>query len=305
MIALYNYLYVTLSTGSKDLLHPVLAGGIRTARNRVLLVVTVGVRFLSLLLEGGVLTDGSVGLGVQGLQVVRSKVSLEVLAEVSTEFLLILFLHEPHVVGNMTTNNVGTEGLSVQGTLSISNKALGGVGNIQTTVSSSLQRSENLSTGGGAGKTDVKEGLEGATGVVITLNMVLLTKSLFRSRVQLVKAEVLQMTAGQQQTSAVGSRVVGQTDSDTVAGELVGVGTSNDTITRELRIDQLVDDILVGDTNNHTVLGGGILVLILGHEPLTSIVVSFALSPSAVLDLVPLEVRLVLDDFDETHCRAE
>merc|ERR1719215_1956889 len=274
MIALYNYLYVTLSTGSKDLLHPVLAGGIRTARNRVLLVVTVGVRFLSLLLEGGVLTDGSVGLGVQGLQVVRSKVGLEVHAEVSTEFLLILFLHVPHVVGNMTTNNVGTEGLSVQGTVSIS-----------------LQRSENLSTGGGAGKTDVKEGLEGATGVVITLNMVLLTKSLFRSRVQLVKAEVLQMTAGQQQTSAVGSRVVGQTDSDTVAGELVGVGRSNDTITRELRIDQLVDDILVGDTNNHTVLGGGILVLILGHEPLTSIVVSFALSPSAVLDLVPLGSR--------------
>merc|ERR1719215_323856 len=101
MIALYNYLYVTLSTGSKDLLHPVLAGGIRTARNRVLLVVTVGVRFLSLLLEGGVLTDGSVGLGVQGLQVVRSKVSLEVLAEVSTVFLLILLLHEPHVADYM------------------------------------------------------------------------------------------------------------------------------------------------------------------------------------------------------------
>ena len=240
-------------------------------------MVTVGVLHGSLLLEDGVLTDGGVGLGVDTLQIVGADASLDVLAEVGLELVLIFLLHGSHVVSDVATDNVLTEDIGVQLTLGETDETLGGVRNIQTTISSSLQRSKDLGTGGGAGKTDIKESLEGTTGVVLTLNVVLLTVDLLSTRVQLVEAEVLEVTAGQQQTGAVGSGVVVQTDGDTVTGELVGVGRADNTVTRELSVGQLVDDALVGDTDNHAVLGGGILVLVLGHKPLAGIVVSFAL----------------------------
>jgi hypothetical protein len=201
----------------------------------------------------------------------------------------------------MPSHNVLTEGSRVQGALGKPNKSLGGVRNIQSTVSSPLQRSKNLGTGGGAGKTDIKKSLEGAAAVVISLHVVLLTIDLLDTRVQLVETEVLEVTAGQQQTGAVGGGVVGQTDGDTETGELMGIGARNHTITRELGVDQLVDNVLVGDANDQAVFRRGILVLVLGDEPLAGIVISFALSPSTVLNLVAFEVRLVLDHFDETH----
>ena len=259
------------------MLDPVLASSVRATGGVVLGVVAVGVLLGGLLLESGVLADGGVGLGVDTLQIVSRDTSSDVLAEVGLVLVLILLLQGPHVVGNVATDNVLTEDLRVQLSLGETDEALGGVRDIQTTISSSLQRGEDLGTSGGTGKTDIKESLEGATRVVLTLNVVLLTVDLLSTRVQLVETEVLQVTAGQQQTSAVSGGVVVQTEGDTITGELVGVGRADDTITRELGVDQLVDNVLVGDTDNHAVLGGGILVLVLGHKPLAGIVVSFAL----------------------------
>jgi len=63
----------------------------------------------------------------------------------------------------------------------------------------------------------------------------------------------------------------------------------------------LADDVFVGEANNHAVLGGIVLVLILNTETLAGIVVGFALTTSPVLDLEPLEVLLGLDDLYKRH----
>lgn len=61
-------------------------------------------------------------------------------------------------------------------------------------------------------------------------------------------------------------------------------------------VNNLADDILVGDADDETVLGGVVLVLLLNDETLASIVISLAFAASAVLDLEALEVGLVLDN---------
>jgi hypothetical protein len=47
------------------------------------------------------------------------------------------------------------------------------------------------------------------------------------------------------------------------------------------------DDVPVGEADDQTVLGGTVLVLGLGDQPLAGIVVGLALSAALVLDLVP------------------
>jgi len=79
----------------------------------------------------------------------------------------------------------------------------------------------------------------------------------------------------------------------------VAVGGSNDAVALKPGVGNLATDVLVGDADNHAVLGRIVLVLSLNNKTLASIVVSFALPAPAELDLEPLEVGLVLDDFDE------
>lgn len=117
----------------------------------------------------------------------------------------------------------------------------------------------------------------------------------------------------------------------------MGVGSSEDKVSLELGVHDLVrsvsntvglvssnsahlaNDVLVGESDNEPVLGRGVLVLRLGYEPLTCVVVGLSLcrtsgvrrgsrlnalqltSSPSVLDLVPTEVGIVLDDLDVRH----
>ncbi len=67
----------------------------------------------------------------------------------------------------------------------------------------------------------------------------------------------------------------------------------------DLRGNDLGKDILVGESDNESVLGGTVLVLVLGDELVSLTVVSLSLSSSSELDLVPLKVSLVLHYFNE------
>jgi hypothetical protein len=79
-------------------------------------------------------------------------------------------------------------------------------------------------------------------------------------------------------------------------------------------VDDLGDDVLVGEADDEAVLGRIVLVLGLGDQPLTSVVVgcdelvmylcadeesvhTLALAAALVLDLVPREVRVILLEF--------
>lgn len=93
----------------------------------------------------------------------------------------------------------------------VSGETAGGVRDVQATVDGSLEGSEDTCSGGGAVQTDVQEATESSGTIVQGLHVVLLASHLRAAGVQAVQTQLLQDTAGDQQTGAVGSGVVGQT----------------------------------------------------------------------------------------------
>lgn len=75
-------------------------------------------------------------------------------------------------------------------------------------------------------------------------------------------------------------------------------GSQND-ITLDLGINDLTDDIGVSDTDNETVLGGVVLVLVLDDQTLTSIVIGLSLTATTILNLETLVVGSIFNDFVE------
>ena len=238
----------------------------------------------------GVLTDGLVGIGVDLLKVASLDLVLDVLDELGLVALLILVGEGLHVLSDVATDNVVLESVGVKllGLDVVTGETALGVGDEDTTVGGTLHGSEDTVTGGGADKTNIKEGLEGAALAIVGLDGLserVLTSGLLDTLELLIKTELLEDTAGKEQTGSVGSSPVGQTLVNAVAGELVGVGSGEDLVTGDLGVDNLGNDVTVGEANNHAVLGGVVLVLGLGDQALASIVVGLTLAATAVLSL--------------------
>lgn len=77
------------------------------------------------------------------------------------------------------------------------------------------------------------------------------------------------------------------------------VGGLDDFVSLQTGVRYLAADILVGNPDDHAVLGRIILILVLNHQALPGKIISFALTAPAELDLVTLEVSLVLDNLHE------
>lgn len=251
---------------------------------------------LTLNLLEGILTDGLVGLGVEVLETVSLDVVLNVLGELAVVALLIVIGEGLHVLGNVATVDVLAEGLGIQllALHVVTRESLLGVGDEDATVGGTLESTEDTGTGGGTGKTNVKEGLEGAALAIVGLSGLgegELTVSLLNTDKVLVEAELGEDTAGDQETGGIGGRPVGQTVVDAVSLQLVGVGSDQDLVTRDLRADDLHDDVLVGEADDQAVLGSIVLVLGLGDEALTSVVVGLSLTSALVLGLVAAVVE--------------
>lgn len=238
-------------------------------------------------LADGVGADGLMSLGVHLLHVVSIDTGLDELGELAL-VLLGLLSELAHVVGNVATENVATEDLSIEGLLLgvPAGEALLAVGNVNTAINGTLEGTKDLGTSGGAAKTNIEEGLEGAG-------------TLLHVELGGLNAEGVQGTASAEQTSAVSSGVVGETNLDTVSGELVGVSRGQDHVTLDLGIHELADDVGVREADDETVLGGVVLVLVLDDQALASIVVSLSLTATTVLNLETLEVGSVLDELNE------
>jgi hypothetical protein len=73
---------------------------------------------------------------------------------------------------------------------------------------------------------------------------------------------------------------------DAVSLELVGVGRAEDLVAGDLGGHDLADDVLVGEADDQAVLGSIVLVLGLGDEALTGVVIGLALLAALVLSLV-------------------
>ena len=57
----------------------------------------------------------------------------------------------------------------------------------------------------------------------------------------------------------------------------MSIGSAKDKVTLDLGVHNLAHNVLVGETNNHSVLRRVVLVLGLNHQALASIVVGLAL----------------------------
>ena len=72
---------------------------------------------------------------------------------------------------------------------------------------------------------------------------------------------------------------------DSIALEFVSVGGAEDLVARDLRGDDLTDNILVGEADNETILGSVVFILGLGDETLAGVVVGLSCSTTLVLGL--------------------
>jgi len=261
-------------------------------------------------LEVRVGADGGVGLGVHLLEVISGNTGGNELRELSLVRSIVLLGELTHVVGDVLTEDVVTVnigvGLDILTVLDGSGVASVRVRDVNTTVAHTLHGTEETGTSGGTGKTDIQQGAEGRH-IVLILDVEVLTQVdlILITRVGDVTL-VLQTklgvdTTGQQQTGAVSGRVVGQTNLDSVTGELVRVGGSDANIVGQIGHEHLADDILVGGADYESVLGGLVLVLVLDDQTLTGVVIGLTFAATLELDLETLVVSLVLDNFDERH----
>jgi hypothetical protein len=91
---------------------------------------------------------------------------------------------------------------------------------------------------------------------------------------------------------------------DTVSLELVSVGRAEDLVASDLGGHDLADDVLVGEADDQAVLGSIVLVLGLGDEALTGVVIGLALLAALVLSLVATAKLLAFSPRRPENSRA-
>jgi len=252
----------------------------------------------------GIGSDGSVGFLVHLLDVLGVDASLDESGELSLESFLVLFFELLHVVTDVSTEDVVFVDFSVELTVSESGESLGGVGDVETGISGTLEDTEDSGTSGGSGEASIQVASEGGLLFSIGFLVKLVTVDLDLTLVHRVKTELLENSSTDQKTGGVSGGVVSETNADAVSWELVGVRRGDDDISLESSVSDLGDDVLVGNSDNKSVLGSVVLVLVLDTESLSGEVVGLALSTSLELWLVSLEVGLVLLDLNKGSLRT-
>ena len=87
---------------------------------------------------------------------------------------------------------------------------------------------------------------------------------------------------------------------DSIALEFVSVGGAEDFVARDLRSDDLANDVFIGEANNEAVLGSVVFVLRLGDETLACVIVGLSCSATLVLGLVAAVLLSVASDWRRT-----
>lgn len=236
----------------------------------------------------GVLTDLLVGTSIDILDAVSLNTVIKVRLEDLAEALLIIVSKLLHVLGDVATDNVLLKSLGVEllGLDVPTRETLAAVRNIKATVAGTLESTEDTSTSSGAGQTNIKEDLERTGSILDLLGDAELTRVLLVADVGFVEAELLKSTTGNEKTSGIGGRPVGKAVLDAVTRKLVGVSSSEDKIALDLRADDLADNVLLGETDNKTVLRGAVLGLVLSDKALAGEVVGLSLASTTERRLV-------------------
>lgn len=149
-------------------------------------------------------------------------------------------------------------------------------------------------------KTNIKESLEWSALTTFSgLGELVLSVSLLNTSEVLVHAKLLENTTSDEETSAVCGGPVGKTVLNAVSLELVGVCGAEDLVASDLGGHNLHNDVAVGESDNETVFWRIVLVLGLGDETLSCVVVGLSGTTALVLGLVATNVLLERNYTDE------
>jgi hypothetical protein len=260
---------------------------------RLLLVLLLGLLLACLVvLFQRVLSNGLVRLLVHFLEPVRLNVVVDVAGELRLVALLVVVGKRLHVLGDVASEDVLAEHLGVElfGLHVVAWEAVLRVRDVQTAVRRSLHDSEDASSGRGSMETHVQETFEWTTALAIfslgSLGQIVLAIGLLDTSKVLVEPEFLQRASGQQQSSTVAGRPVGQPMLDAIAAKLVGIRGAVDLVAGDFRSDNLADDIAVCKTDDEPVLGSIVFVLGLADQALPSVVVGLSGPTAFVLGLI-------------------
>lgn len=197
-----------------------------------------------------------------------------------------------------------------------------GVRDKDPAIRRTLHRTKHTRTSGRPLKTDIKHSFEGTAAVIVVLGHFVFTVGFSDTLEGLAEAELGERAAGEKETGSVGGSPVGETVLDAVAGEFVGVGGGEDLVAGDFGGDDLGHNLFEGcllagvgsgrirhmargtyvtvcEPHNEPVFRGIVLVLRLGDQPLTGIVVGLSLTSAAVLCLVARVVGFRLDNLGE------
>lgn len=284
---------------------PGLTGGDAGDLVTVPLVFELGL-FLLLVLRG--FPDLLVALLPHVFDAIGLDVVLGVLLELKFEPLGILLGQLVHVLVDVGTENPLEVSLGVVGVvhaplfgLFVTAELLDGVGDVETAILSTLEDRENPGTHQSPDQTNVEDDLEGPPLVILVFDVEFFLVLLFDTLDLLVHTDLLEDPPGDQETGLVTSGVGGVANGSTVFLELGGGLLAESLITEDGGVDNLGDELLVGDPDNKSVLGGIVFVLILGHQSPPLVVVGLTFPTPSIFGLDPLVILLILLNLDETH----
>ena len=168
------------------------------------------------------------------------------------------------------------------------------MGDVESTVTSSLEYSVNSVSDGGSDESDIEDGLERSLVLVVCLgkgsNIVVLSINGLSTLVESVEPELLEQSSGNEETSAVRRCVVGESSLESESLELVGVSMAEHSVTLKGGVDNLGDALGVSESDHKSIFIATELVHILENHPLSCVVVSLSFSPPSELGLVSLKV---------------
>lgn len=219
--------------------------------------------------------------------------------------LLFVVLELGHVLVNVGSNDSFSVNLvAFSGSISfllVSRVFLDSVGDIESSITSSLQHTKDSGSVGSGLESNIEDTLEWSSVSDILSGIIVGSINLLDSFIGVVEVNLLQQSSGEKKTGGIGRGIVGESGGETKSPEFLRIGGTEDSVSLDGRGNNLGNDSGAGDSGNQSVLGSVVFVLILENESLSSVVVSLSLSSPLEFSLIPHEVGLVLDNFHECH----
>mmetsp|Transcript_15912 Transcript_15912/g.20137 ORF Transcript_15912/g.20137 Transcript_15912/m.20137 type:complete len:297 (+) Transcript_15912:312-1202(+) len=244
-----------------------------------------------------ILPDSLMHTLIKLLQTIRFYVLGNVASKLLLVLLVIFLLQVLHVLTNVSSKDTLLVHISIiiLAITIVSGETLLRVRNVKSTICGTLESTKNTASSGSSLAPNIEESAEGTLVLINLIHKVsfLVPLSLDHfsihlrvSLIHIVQTNLLQQTPRTEQSGAVRSSVVLQSNLESVPTQLGGCSGSQNAIAIDERVGDLTNNLTVGKSNDETVLGGLVLVLGLGAETFALAVIGFTFATTAVFHLV-------------------